>query len=465
MRFMRYQSKICRLVFIALLYVPVYKLQGQRIVAELGQDVQSSSIDWCSTCGYLAVGGGLDNPSIISIYKFDTSAADPLVSVTSWDRTATVKSVSWCDCEYLVVGGVFNGVSEFEVYTFDPATESLSPTATFHRDGEVNTVDWCSDCEHLAVGGELSKFGSEFEVYTFDSGLPASLTLTATFHRDGIVNSLDWCGTCSYLLVGGFNNGISDFEVYKFESPASLTPNVTGSYGNTVYSVAWCLDCDYLAVQGGRTGAALPYYTGAVYQFVDGFDLNEITRIEGPSAPRPGSVDWCGDCKNLAVTDETSLNVYEFNESELKQLEEYPSRPFPNTDPYQAKWCGDCRYLAVLSWNSTLHDKGISPAGVLSIIDSSLATSVPLTVRKYQECHRFPTQADFINILNWDPIVDVVAYRVYTEGQKTLLTTISSINLLQFQQHCICPGQKTVYNLTSVFADGTESEPVVVTVP
>jgi len=70
-------------------------------------------------------------------------------------------------------------------------------------------------------------------------------------------------------------------------------------------------------------------------------------------------------------------------------------------------------------------------------------------------CHRFPTQSDVIDFLQWDAFEGAAKYRIYLdENLSNLVSEIPSNQNLSFEFHGRCPGKKKTYYVVAVDKNG-----------
>jgi len=91
----------------------------------------------------------------------------------------------------------------------------------------------------------------------------------------------------------------------------------------------------------------------------------------------------------------------------------------------------------------------------------------PTNVRGMQELHRFPFQADLINVIRWQPGDDTaVRYEIYVDPNRTKhVGTIPLHCPLVFCHHCAKPDEIYSYYLFAVNDQGVYSDSVKVVIP
>ena len=96
---------------------------------------------------------------------------------------------------------------------------------------------------------------------------------------------------------------------------------------------------------------------------------------------------------------------------------------------------------------------------------SSLVPAAPVNVRGNQELHRFPLQADLMNVLRWEAGDNTATrFEIYTDAGRMQLVGIIPANYpLVFYQHCIKPGITSMYYIFAV-NDAGYSNPAVITI-
>lgn len=85
----------------------------------------------------------------------------------------------------------------------------------------------------------------------------------------------------------------------------------------------------------------------------------------------------------------------------------------------------------------------------------------PLNGGGFQTINRFPTVADFINVISWENPGGVAYFRVYRGDLNTL---IGQTGETSYQDHRRRPGAQVIYYVTAVDASGAESSPLEISV-
>ncbi|MES2273977.1 MAG: hypothetical protein V4487_07275 [Chlamydiota bacterium] len=94
----------------------------------------------------------------------------------------------------------------------------------------------------------------------------------------------------------------------------------------------------------------------------------------------------------------------------------------------------------------------------------SIAPTPPLNLNGSQVKNRFATQIDLVNVLNWNASVDpsVVKYFIFRDGMRIAIVSASSP--LTYRDHNRS-GQTTLYEVTAVDENDSESAPVSIYIP
>lgn len=139
-------------------------------------------------------------------------------------------------------------------------------------------------------------------------------------------------------------------------------------------------------------------------------------------------------------------------------------------------------YATIGSFNVTLrvtNSAGTSTSKVFSsrfmsnnggptAIVSQVFPAPPSNAVGRQECCRYPTQTDIINIITWNPPltgIPPVEYRIYRDASLTdLIATIPASGPLLFSDHNRLPDTTYTYYLVSVSSDGLLSSYISITI-
>ncbi len=278
------------------------------VTATLGSTVNAA--EWCSTCKYLAVGGqDFNHTAIIQIYGFDSSHPGTLETVgtktTLGGSNISITSLDWCSsCSFLAAATscvLFGSPAVLQVYSFDSNTglSTIGNSLSFINNS-VDFIKWCSDCSYLAI--TISQPGintpSTINIYGFDKDHPGNLVQIYSLPTSSHYTSIDWCSDCGYIVLGGNKSETGYIDIYRFDSTPSLTlivstPIVSSA---TVYSLEWCQDCENLAAVTtiGATSVLQLYHfdpSKPALSSPQTYSLNIV----------PNRLDWCDNCNNLAV--------------------------------------------------------------------------------------------------------------------------------------------------------------------
>ena len=89
----------------------------------------------------------------------------------------------------------------------------------------------------------------------------------------------------------------------------------------------------------------------------------------------------------------------------------------------------------------------------------------PGIIRARQEIHRFPLSGYVANCMQWIPVEGAVSYKIFGADNSTLLATIPATQPLRFCDVDVAPCSVMTYYIYAVSADGTFSDPAVLTIP
>jgi len=268
------------------------------------------SVAWCPSCRLLAAGGkDFDLSAIIQLYSFDPLHPGNLELVgskTSLGSAALITSLDWCSsCEFLAasVSSENPGMSGIiNIFSVDPVTGLETVANKVIEDLEVDYLKWCDNCHYLAtiMSNPFFTSPSTLSVYSFDHDHPGDIILTASFDSDNHYVSIDWCD-CGYIVAGGtVGNSVGVIDIYRFDpqNTQSLFPVLSKTISADIsgaFAVAWCQDCDNLAVsvQIGAFFIQLYHFDASTNKLTlqQSYPLNFIAR----------SIAWCGLCCDLAT--------------------------------------------------------------------------------------------------------------------------------------------------------------------
>jgi len=447
-----------------------------------------TSVNWC-TCQFLAAGGFSgtfpNKDGVLSVYQLNQTTGNLSLVGTPTTLGIEVDSVAWCpSCKFLAAGGSdsdFNGI--IQLYSFNPShpgsLELVGTPTTLGIDGfGVFALDWCPSCSFLVAAAcgcpPFAGFvigctsSSIIQVYRFDPSHPGNLvTVDGSITINGAdIFAVKWCHDCNYLLAVSDNFvGGNDLYVYNFDSHSSpaLVLSTSAQSNAVYYSVDSCDDCHYIAAGGQRSGVGVI----DIYRFDSPQSLTLITTstISIPNFT-VASLEWCQDCDNLAVTaanfndgSDAIVQLYHFDASETLSLAQTYSLNFPFTYlTNNLDWCGNCCDLAVGGGSAFLFP------GFIQLFKGNTCLPAPTNLTAQKISHRFPTQVDIINKLCWDTVAGAVSYNVYADAALTILLASITNPPLCYSQHQICTGKSVTYYVTAVDAQGTQSEPAVVTI-
>ncbi len=280
-----------------------------------------ASLDWCNECGLLAAGSiykGLCShppcpPSIFQVFSFNSATGD----LADVDGTTTVDDsiyqIKWCpDCKHLVA------VGNIALYVYD-FYQNSSPALVFSTSADYNgasysSVDVCDNCEYIAAGGENGPGYGVVDIYKFESQPTPTLTLVTsmTISSDvSSVNSLEWCQDCDNLAVAGIDyvtgNGL--LQLYHFDSSTgTLTLIQPQTLSFDPYSLDWCGNCCNLAV-GGQSETQT---TGFIQLLRNTACLTPPTNLTAQKIFQrfPTQVDIINQICWAPVTNAVAYNVY-----------------------------------------------------------------------------------------------------------------------------------------------------------
>lgn len=88
----------------------------------------------------------------------------------------------------------------------------------------------------------------------------------------------------------------------------------------------------------------------------------------------------------------------------------------------------------------------------------------PTIICATQTFHRFPRFGTIVNSIKWTAVAGAVSYQIFDTDNTTLLATISALCPLKFSAYNIAPHSVHTYYVYAVAADGTYSDPAVVTI-
>ena len=243
------------------------------------------------------------------------------------------------------------------------ATGALDPNYPSNND-IVNSVNWSSDGQYLAVGGQLysanNGSGYGLQIYSFDRVSNTLLAGPGVLNPVGgdVVNSVNWSPNGQYVAVGGqlysANNGSGySLQIYSFDrlnntllaGPGAFLP----SDSDSVISVNWSPNGQYVAVGGNLSSVG---YGLQIYSF----DRVSNTLLAGPgtlnSSDFVGAVNWSPDGQYVAVGGNFSsvgysFQIYNFNRSNNTLLAG-PGELNPSNDGVSSvNWSPDGQYVAI----------------------------------------------------------------------------------------------------------------------
>jgi len=443
---------------------------------------QINSVNWC-TCRFLAAGGLIGSfpnmMGIIGFYQFNQT--NESLSLTG---TATlginVQSISWCpSCSFLAAGGqTSDSQGIIQIYSFNPSHPDnlavvVGSTITPGGNSPIFSIDWCPSCTVFAASFEdFSQHVFEIQAYSFDPNNPGNpVPIGDPVKSDAEVDSIKWCGDCQYLAGVDLNGNLT---IYSLDPVMGLefTTSVTSNASYT--TVDWCMSCSYIAAGGSNDSGGIV----DIYKFDPQMtpSLSWVTTATISSDSLARSLAWCQGCDNLAIgsfdfgTQQGILQLYHFDPV-AKILSLMQPQSLGATVPLSLDWCGNCCELAVGGFLG----QDLTTTGIIQLFRGNpCGLSAPTNLRAQKICHRFPTQVDIINKLCWDTVTGAVAYNVYADAAlKILLVTIPSPTLC-YSQHQICSllrqgfggqdGKSATYYVTTVKANGAQSAPAVVTI-
>lgn len=458
------QNRYFKVVVAAILLL-ASKIEGLPVgLHAIGDPITSidfvNSVAWCSSCEFLAAGTDDGAGSgTVSVFSFDPQNPDAgLTFVTSIDQNPAVNAVAWCpNCDFLAAGGVAGanrvGPGLVQVYSFDGSQLVTAGDPVF-TSAHISALKWCGNCQFLAVAGDDD--GGFLSIYGFDTSVPGDgLTELSTVDFGGGTNvySLDWCPDCNYVAIGGFFDG-EGLQIYSFDplNPIDSLVLVTEALVDiTVTAISWC-DCNYLAVAMDNAGTE----SLQIYSFNQ--QNQTLTPVGNPievATSRVNSVAWCGTCEYLTIgTEEGTVLVYRFDPTTGLTL--FGSTEQVGTVATSLAWCGDCDYLSVGGDTDT--------TGIIQLFELIRALPAPSNLTGQQCVHRFPTQSDIINSICWDAVTGAVSYNIYDGFAMAILLGTVSKSPLCFTQHQICPNVSKTYVVTAVDAQGVEGLPASITV-
>jgi len=448
------------------------------------------AVNWCPR-QFLATGGFDSDGGLIGVYHFDLTTENLSLTVTT-TLGNLVNSVVWCpSCTFLAAGGQdsdFNGI--IQIYSFSPSNpgnlETVGSSTLLGIGGTygVLSLDWCHGCSFLAAVAACPRDEgcprdqpSIIQVYSFNPEHPGDLeSVDGSITVTDQIYSIKWCPDCNHLVAAG-----SFVYIYNFYPEASPSLVLSASIQNnaTYNSVDVCDGCSYIAAGGVRNDSPNPGIVD-IYSF-DSQSTSSLSFVTSVSIFDDESVvntvRWCQGCDNLVVGGSIRqvnpvLQLYNFYSltKTLSFVHEYRFGFYP----FSTDWYGNCCYLAVGGVDY------IQNAGTIQLYRGNTCLIPPtppaaptnLTAQKIS--HRFPTQIDIINKLCWDAVANAVAYNVYADAALTILLATITNPPLCYSQHQICSllrqgfggqeGKSATYYVTAVSAQGTQSEPAVVTI-
>jgi WD domain, G-beta repeat. len=111
-----------------------------------------------------------------------------------------------------------------------------SITGALGTAGDVYSVNWSPDGQYVAVGGNglTGGSGNEFQILRFDRSSGALTFITGALPNgsNGAVNSVNWSSDGQYVAVGGegLNGGSGDeLQIFRFDRSSGALTSITGA--------------------------------------------------------------------------------------------------------------------------------------------------------------------------------------------------------------------------------------------
>jgi len=112
--------------------------------------------------------------------------------------------------------------------------------------------------------------------------------------------------------------------------------------------------------------------------------------------------------------------------------------------------------------------------GSSNIIQASRSEFTRFTLSATTKCYRYPSQIDYIHVLEWNAMPDIASYKIYQycEGHDTVNLPFKEAVFLgevkagttTFDIHGRCPGKKVTYYVITVNQDGTYGDYATITI-
>ena len=257
---------------------------------------------------FIAAGGVASNGmggDFLRIYVNDPNSG-ALTEIDSFDHGNRIDSVDWSsDGDFIAIGGFADSVGvEVQVLPWDGTTLG-APIDFANDDEDVRSVAWSPDGQFLAIGDGTGVLSGRVRVLSFDG---ATLTHIDTFEVTGLarVRSVDWSPDGRFIAIGTSFAGGPDPEVrvLEFDGTNLADTGAAFEYGRTVLEVAWSTDGTYIAMAGARR----PGVSGSQVRVLE-FDRDAsslatvATFSHGPTEAFSVvfSVEWYPDCSRIAM--------------------------------------------------------------------------------------------------------------------------------------------------------------------
>ncbi|MCB9493804.1 MAG: WD40 repeat domain-containing protein [Epsilonproteobacteria bacterium] len=233
----------------------IYYFDGMSLTLTQSRDLErnGNTVRWHPSKHFLAYGRhGVSNHELF-VYKLNVSNGLFGGTDTRDFGNKPVRATAWHPSGNYLAAGTDQNSGEISLYAFDQNTGLLSDITPFdlnpNRQVGRDALSWSPGGSHFAIGTEknTSSNGEELLVCSFNG---SSMTLTASFNFNNNVNSVDWSPTGTYIAVA-LDSSSENIRIFQHQlGPEKVVEVQAARVGETssVASVHWDDTGTYLLV-------------------------------------------------------------------------------------------------------------------------------------------------------------------------------------------------------------------------
>jgi len=227
---MKAKKQIPSIIVMSLVFISSLVIQTAQTFTPLFIDMQQISTNTPTTCflrlfydQVVQAFAGSNDARFLAISTYNNSAENELQIYSFFNQTLSTNPVaslvygSACninsiafspDNNYIIIGG--SGAvaphTDIEVYSFDEV--SLTITSSLHSTGQISTVTWCPDGQHIATASK------SLNIYPISNGILAS-NPTSTKTYESSISRCSWSPDSTLFMVG---IGLNHIDVFSFSN-------------------------------------------------------------------------------------------------------------------------------------------------------------------------------------------------------------------------------------------------------